>query len=456
MRMLALSARAASSAFAALLAGCATTGQGSYETLRGDVDRAGIADQRAHVADDRDLQGSVLKRSTYVRVVLHRNPTIESARQGWRAAVARVRQSGTFDDPMVSLEVAPLSVGSSSARFGYTAAVSQRLPWPGKLSLDASAARAEADSMKSDFEATRRELALTAALLYDDYFVAARSLEINAQHIALMRELKAGALAQFESGRGSAQDPLQAEAELTHMEHDAVVLASQRDILVAQMNELLHRDPELALPPPPKDLTVSAAPDAHNASQLADEAVGRRPEIAAMRSHARAEEARAERVGRESYPDLAISTSYNSMWDTPQHRWMVGLSLNLPIQVGRRAGAVEEANAARARFDSEAMRLTDKARTEVIVALKRVEEAAHVLHLYEERLIPVARDQVDAARAGFITSRNDFVAVIGAEKNLRTMELEYQMMRADLDKHRAELDNARGRIPGLNDTEVER
>ena len=442
--------RALWSAPAALLFGCATTGQASYDAMRGDVDRAGLAAPRGQVDDDRALQGPVLDRPTYVRVVLHRNPSIESARQGWRGAVARVRQSGKLEDPMVAVEVAPLSIGSASARFGYTASASQRVPWPGKLSLDESITRAEAEAMRSDFEATRRELALAAALLYDQYFVAVRSLEINTQHVALMRELKAGALAQFASGRGSAQDPLQAEAELTHLEHDAVTLASQRDITVAEMNELLHRDPELPLPPPPKELPVNGAPEARSSAQLADEAVKRRPEIEAMRLRARGEQARADRAGRESYPDLTASTSYNSMWDMPEHRWMVGLSVNVPIQLGRRAGAVDEANAARGRFESETARLTDKARTEVAVALKRLEETAHVLRLYEERLIPVARDQVDAARAGFITSRNDFVAAIGAEKNLRSVELEYQMMRATFDRRRAELDRALGRIPGLD------
>jgi cobalt-zinc-cadmium efflux system outer membrane protein len=437
-----------------MVVGCATTGRESYDTMRGDVERAGFTDQRAQAEDDRALEGPVLDRATFVRLVLHRNPSIESARQGWRAAVARVRQTGALEDPTVTLEGAPLSIGSSTARFGYTALISQRLPWPGKLSLDESVARAEAEATKSDFEATRRELALTAALLYDDYFVAVRSLEINAEHIVLMRQLKAGALAQFEAGRGSAQDPLQAEAELTHMEHDAVTLESQRDVATAQMNELLHRNPDLPLPAPPKDVVVTAPPDANSATGLTDEAARRRPEIEAARLRARAEEARAERASRDSYPDLSVSTSYNSMWDTPEHRWMVGLSFNLPIQLGRRAGAVEEANAARARFNSDAVALTDKARTEVAVALKRLEESAHVVHLYEQRLIPVARDQVDAARAGFISSRNDFVAVIGAEKNLRSVELDYQMMRADVDRRRAELDRALGRIPGLDGKEV--
>ena len=62
-----------------------------------------------------------------------------------------------------------------------------------------------------------------------------------------------------------------------------------------------------------------------------------------------------------------------------------------------------------------------------------------------------ARDQVDAARAGFVASRNDFVAVVSAEKNLRSAELEYQVARATFDRRRAELDRALGRVPGVDE-----
>jgi outer membrane protein TolC len=144
------------------------------------------------------------------------------------------------------------------------------------------------------------------------------------------------------------------------------------------------------------------------------------------------------------------------MWDMPEHRWMVGLGFNLPLQTGRRAGAVEEAEASRARFESDAMRAGDAARTEVTIAQKRIVEAYHVLRILETRLLPVARDQVDAARAGFIASQNTFTALIDAEKNLRSVELDYQMARATIDKRRAELDRALGRIPGLDSKETER
>jgi outer membrane protein TolC len=462
-----ISRRAWRSAPALLLLGCATTGAGSFDAVRVAPDRthaddpggaenrqhaydSGVADGRQQAEDDAALNGPALDRAAYVRAVLDRSRSIESARQAWRAAMSRVRQSGAFEDPMVSLDVAPLSIGSSSARFGWAGTISQRLPWPGKLSLEETVGKAEADAQRSDYEAARRELALTASLLFDAYFVAVRSIEINAHHVALMRSMHDAALAQFEAGRAQAQDPLQAEFELTHMEHDTIILASQRDVAVAQMNELLHRDPELPLPPPPKDLPMPAAPDVAAPDRLESEAVGRRPDIAGARQHAHAEEARAERAARESYPDVTVSTSYNSMWDMPEHRWMVGLSFNLPVQLGRRRGAVDEANAMRAQYDADAARLSDMARTQVVVALKQLEEAGHVLHIFEERLLPIARQQVDAARAAFIASQSPFVSVIDAEKNLRGVELDQQVAEADYDRRRAELDRALGRMPGLD------
>ena len=437
--------------------GCATAGRSALGSTASDV--ASTADDSAgSAADDQALNGPVLDRWAYVGAVLQRSRSIESARQAWRAAIARVRQSGAFEDPMVSLEVAPLSIGSSSARFGWTGMVSQRLPWPGKLSLEETVSKAEADAQRCDYEAARRELALTASLLYDDYFVAVRSIEINAHHVELMRSMHAAAIAQFEAGRAAAQDPLQAEFELTHMEHDTVILASKRDVTMAQMNELLHRDPELPLPPPPKELPMPAAADVTARDgivpgRLESEAVDHRPDIAGARQHAQAEEARAERAERESYPDVTVSTSYNSMWDMPEHRWMVGLSFNLPVQLGRRRGAVDEANAMRAQYEADAARMSDMARTQVVVALKQLEEAGHVLHIFEERLLPIARQQVDAARAAFIASQAPFVSVIDAEKNLRGVELDQQVAQADYDRRRGELDRALGRMPGLDGKE---
>ena len=450
-RLLRAGGLATGSALILSLFGCATTAGGaSHQTARTDYDHSGAAPRSVPSDTTLGLKASALDRRAYVRAVLERNPSIESARQGWRAALSRVSQAGAFEDPMIDLGIAPLSIGSSKAPLGYEVGITQKLPWFGKRGLEASAAAAEADASKSDYEAMKRELALSAVFLYDQYFIAARSIEINAHHVELMRSMRDGATAQFQVGRGSAQDPLQAEAELAHMEHDTAILASQRDVTVAQMNELLHRAPELPLPPPPSELPMPVIPGPGETERLETDAVAHRSEITAAHQRAQGARARADRADREYYPDVTVSTSYNSMWDMPEHRWMVGLGFNLPIQTGRRAGTADEALAMRAQFESDAARMTDTARTQVFVALKQLQESEHVLGLFEKRLLPVARDQIDAARAGFTASQNPFMAVVEAEKNLRSVELDYQMARADADRHRAELDRALGRIPGLD------
>jgi outer membrane protein TolC len=73
-----------------------------------------------------------------------------------------------------------------------------------------------------------------------------------------------------------------------------------------------------------------------------------------------------------------------------------------------------------------------------------------VLHLAESKQLPAARDQVAAARAGFVTGRGEFFSLIDAQRSLLRVELELEEARADVCRRRAELDRALGRVPGVD------
>jgi outer membrane protein TolC len=128
---------------------------------------------------------------------------------------------------------------------------------------------------------------------------------------------------------------------------------------------------------------------------------------------------------------------------------VVGLSIDLPIRIARRRAALAEAQAEHSRATSERAALEDEVRFEVTSAVLRVEESRHVLHLLDNRLLPAARDRVEAARAGFETGRNGFDALIGAERQLRDAELDREAAVADLSRRHAELQRAIGALPGL-------
>ena len=422
-------------ALASVSIACATYDAPTLGVMRAEYARAAPT-AASREADDHTLAAPKLDRCAFVAAVLDRNPSLAAAREAWRAALAHAKATGALPDPMASVEIAPLSIGSSAVPLGIVARFEQRLPWPEKLMLDDEVAKDDALASAADFRKAQRALALAAAVLYDEYFVAARSIDTNARYVAIAKDLERASEAALAAGRASAQDPLAADTELAHMEHAAMVYAADRDIAAAQMNALLHRDPSAPLPPPVDSLDTQPAL-VHPAS---------RPEIEAATLRARGERQRAARWRRDWIPDLTLMTSYDTMWPMPEHRWMVGLGLTLPIELGHRAAAADEAEAQAARNEKEAASLTDTANAEVAVARTRSDEAEKIAALYARRLLPSAKAQLDAARAAYETSRTDFETVLAAERGLRTTELAEIEARADLDRRRAELADALGAV----------
>lgn len=389
----------------------------------------------------------VLERAELVRQVLARNPSLEAARTAWRAALARYPQATALADPTLSYELAPLSIVSGH-HFGQSVELSQQLPFPGKRGLRGDVALAEAEALREDLEGLRLRLALTASTLFDDLYVVSKALAITDEHLRLLEQLKRSAEAQYVVGRASQQDPLQAEVERSDVLREKVSLEAERERLLAQLNGLLHRPPRAPLPPPPEELTVPAEEPAPSEA-LEEEALRRRPELEGLRARLGGGEAAVRLAQRDAYPDFMVMGSYSSMWTETPHQFMAGVSVNIPLDFGKRKAAVREAEAKLQRLRLDEKQLISDVRVEVELARTRLVEAREVERLFRERLVPAARDQVAAARAGFESGRNDFRVLIEAERRLRGVELRAQAALADVQRRQAELDKATGHIPGL-------
>jgi len=423
--------------------------QSGYESRLAEFEHADsqASSSRASSDDVLDHIGE-LDRRLLLDQVLNRNPTIDAARQAWRSALARFPQSTSLDDPIFQASTAPASLGADT-RFGYVVSISQRLPFPKKLSLRGTVTLAESDEARADYDLSKLHLALLGSHLFDEYFIYERGLDINAQHIKLLADLQNSVMAQYAAGRASQTNLLSAEVEIAHLDHQKLSLTTKRDVVVAQLNGLLHRSPDRRLPPPPEALRMPSSALALGPAEADADSPPRRPELRSLDAQIRRAEAAVALAERESYPDFQVMSSYNSMWGTSDHRWMVGASINLPIRLSRRRAAVTESKARLVQHESEALRLENDIAVEVEQARLHFIEALHVVALYKDRLVPASRDRVEAARAGFVAAQDSFLSVIEAEKDLRSVELEYAVAQARVYQRLADLDRAVGRMPGI-------
>lgn len=226
------------------------------------------------------------------------------------------------------------------------------------------------------------------------------------------------------------------------------MLKAGRAILRARMNGLLRRPPQAPLPNPPRELPISTVVPP-STEELQARAIQNRPELAALEARIEGRRAGVELARRNYYPDLGVMGSYNSMWMDVPHQYMVGVTLNLPLYFEKRRAAVDQAQARLTRAEAERIAEADEVRVRVERARERLLEALHAVTLFRSRILPAVRDQVEAARVGFESGRNSFLAVIQAENNLRTMQLRFEQVLADVERRRAELNQAVGVVPAL-------
>jgi outer membrane protein TolC len=430
-----------------LFGACAGANGAQYGAMRERMARAESAPTREQV-EDPFAATPTLSRAELVAAVLARNPGVEAARAAWNAELARYPQETALPDPMLSWSTRPASFDSKQVDPANDFDVAQSIPFPGKLGVRGARALAEADAALGEFGSERLRIAALASTLYDQYWVAERALETNAHHLALLEDVHRVALSRYAAGTGMQQDALAADTERAAMLREGIELDARRSILAARINALLHRAPTLDLPTVPAALDPVPVPEADDQA-LVSMALAQRPEIQAGAAGVRSREADVSLARREFLPDFTVRAGYETTWQEDPLKPVVGLEMNVPLQLGRRFAALEEADARLERERSRQRQIEDRVRLQVVTAIARVREAERLLEVNRTALLPATRDRVAGARAGFASGQAAFLEVMDAERALRSAEQSDFEAQAELSIRRTALGRAIGAIDGV-------
>jgi outer membrane protein, heavy metal efflux system len=381
-----------------------------------------------------------------VAEVQARNPSLQAASAAWRAAAERYPQQVSLDDPMFEYMIGPRGVGAMDGG-GWMVQLSQRYPWPGKRQLRGDAAASEAEAMQGDIGDTRLRLAESARMAFYDYYLVRRLTEVNDSTRKLLTQFRQIATTRYQVGQATEQDVLQTDVELATLQGRGTELSRNERVAKARINTLLHRPPEVPLPPPPAKL---ALPDSLPESAALQESAARsRPDLFAQCARIRTEEANLELAYRDYYPDLDVRAKYDAFMPEDM-RAQVGMAVNVPIRYQRRSAAVREACDRLQQRRWEYQNLVDQVHFEVQSAWDRASQAREVVRLYQEKTLPAAERNLESAQANYTTGKIDFLRLIDAERQLNTQRENYHQAVAEYHQRLAELERAVGEPVGQN------
>lgn len=377
--------------------------------------------------EDAIVSAASLSAEELAEWVLEQNPGLRAAQAAAQAAAYRIDPAGSLDDPMLSYSAAPDTAGSPGG-LQQRVEIAQKLPWPGTLAARESQARAEAIAAEQNTEVLRLDLVAAAKAAHAEWRYLADALAIHQATHTLLSELISAAEARYAAGRGSRQDVLQAQVEQAELENRLLELQQLATSVRARINALLQRPPAAPLPPA---APVPLLPRIPSAELLEQFALERHPSLRRLAAVIDARENEVEQAEKAFYPDFQVGIGYNQLWDDPDKRATVGLSINLPLDRSKRHARLDSAQARVQRGQWELAEQRAQVLAELSEARAQLTEARQTVELYENRLVPLVGDYLDSAVSDYSSGVGPFLNVVTAEQRQLSTELGLARARAD-------------------------
>lgn len=385
---------------------------------------------------DSTPSGQPFTAASLVSKVLEANPGLAAIQSAAAAAAYRIDPAGSLDDPILSYAVAPLTARadrSLNQKFEF----SQKIPWPGTLAAREAAARHEAFSADRDVDALRLRIIAQTKSAYAEWRFVDEGLAIHHATHALLEELIATTQTRYAAGRALKQDVLQAEVERADLENHLLQLHRLQVAVQARINALLNQAPDASLPPAAQMPRATLPPTFETLQALALE---QHPELAGLDAQVAANQSRVTLAEKAFFPNFQVGVGYNSIWDDTDKRTVFGVSINVPFDQSKRRSELGRAQAETSRAQWSLVERRVELLADLAQARAEVLEAQASVQLYENQLVPLAAEYLEAALTDYQSGSGAFLNVITAEQRKLNTDLSLARARADYVRRLAELE----------------
>lgn len=381
-----------------------------------------------------------------LRLGLAQNPSLAASRAMALAAQAQVPQAGSLPDPRLTLGLANLPSDSFSLSRDpmsqIQVGISQALPFPGKRGLEEEVAEHRAAAARLGSDEARLWLLRDIKQAWWRLFYFDHALATNANNRGLFEQQLETAQTRYTVGRGEQQDILLAQLELARLDDERLQLEQAHAETEILLNRLLDRPAEMAIRLP--EQAAAALPELPDLAQLQAQALKQRPDLFA--SQARLEAARSQRAlsAREQYPDFALGAVYGRR-DGRQDLASIQFSMSLPLYAGSKQSKAEDQRQAELIAAQEQLRdLHSRVNAAVAGAAVRYRRARDQVELFQQSILPQARQTVEAMLAGYQVNKTAFIDLVQAQADLHDYETRYWRLYSAAHQALAELAAAVG------------
>lgn len=374
-----------------------------------------------------------------VRRAMLANAELEQKYWEWRAAIEQIPQDGTPDTTLALNAATSITRGRTGPADTVLTAQnmpSMMIPWPGKLSAAARRALENARAAGLRFRQAQFDLRQKVLDAWDNYALTAELIRLEDTNAQLLQTTAMVAEARNRAGAAGQQELLKARNALDLSRNDLASMRAQLPVERAALNALLDRGPDATLGIP-TSLPERRAMTVDDAQLLALAAI-QNPQLAALARQIAGQKEGIELARLQDYPDFMVGVSSDLAGITQTLAAMITVPL-------LRQQAIDAA-IAQAWAD---LRATEAARRQthndlvarIVTDIRTLRDADRQLDLFEQTVLPRARQVVPLARAAYEAGQSSLPDLLDSQRSLISIERLVADLRITRDKRLADLES---------------
>ncbi|MEQ6166955.1 TolC family protein [Ekhidna sp. MALMAid0563] len=372
------------------------------------------------------LPGSAQTLEEYFQIAAENNPGLEAKYKAFEAALERIPQANSLQDPTFSFGyfISPVEtrVGPQRARFSLT----QMFPWFGTLKASGDVATLNAEAQYQVFLDARNKLYYQVAAAYFPLYELDKWIELESENAEILESYKTIATTRFENDQGTLVDVLRVDIMLKDALTNLEILRKKKQPLVTSFNKLLNRE-EYA------DVVVTDSLMVTDLAINRDSLLANNPVLDELEIRLEASKKQEVLAEKQGLPKLGVGLDYvivsertdMSVPDNGQNALMPMVTVGIPIFRGKYKSARKEAQLMQ---DSYSLQKEDRINQLIsgyeMADFDRVKQM-ELLQLYDEQ-IAETQQVLNLLLSAYGNSGTAFEEVLRTQQQL----LKYKKMKA--------------------------
>lgn len=376
--------------------------------------------------------------------VLANNPEIQAAAHQIRVMEEKARQMGTLDDPELRYMRDEMPDFRWKEPMVNRFELMQMVRFPTKLFSESNIGNIQVKHAHHEhLEIINRVLTQMKSMYYELWFIQ-QAIVLTKENIGLMRKFARTAETKYTVGEITQQDALKARVELAKLENEIIKLRQQELGIKAMLMGILNRpaDDTVGYAMIPEELIFKPTLDL-----LQEIALQNRP-LLLHESLSIDENLTMLSLAKQEYvPDLKFGLQYVTGPLSDFKGWGVSAGVTIPFApwtLGKAGGRVKEAEYNVQRSIAVYNATRNMVSSSIAALYHKVLSYKNQLETYQLRILPEARQSLEASVIAYQTGKTDFLMLLDAYRTVVNFRMEYFMLRMQYEQSIAELELATG------------